>query len=41
MARYMERVIPNCEAIYFPNETHFGAALNHIEEMIEKIAPSL
>jgi len=38
MARYMEKRIPNCEAIYFPNETHYGAALNHIEEMVGKIS---
>ena len=36
-AQYMEKRIPNCEAIYFPNETHFGSALNHIEEMINKL----
>ena len=38
MARYMEKRIPNCEAIYFPNETHYGAALNYIEEMVSKIS---
>jgi hypothetical protein len=38
MARYMEKQIPNCEAIYFPNETHYGAALNHIEKMVSKIS---
>ena len=38
MAQYMANLIPNCEAIYFPNETHFGAALNRIEEMISKIS---
>lgn len=38
MAQYMEKRIPNCEAIYFPNETHYGAALNHIEEMVSRIS---
>ena len=41
MARYMEQRIPNCEANYFPNETHFGAALNHIEEMCETLISHL
>ena len=41
MARYMEKIIPNSEAIFLPNETHFGAALNHIEDIINKVIPFL
>ncbi|TFG14266.1 MAG: alpha/beta hydrolase [Promethearchaeota archaeon] len=39
MARYMHKHIPNSELIVLPGETHFGAALKHINQMIEKILP--
>ncbi len=41
MAEYMEKAIPNCKATYFPNETHFGAAINRITEMTKVLTTNL
>lgn len=33
MARYMARAIPDCRAVFYPDEGHFSIILNRIEEI--------
>jgi pimeloyl-ACP methyl ester carboxylesterase len=33
MARYLAKIIPNCQTTFYPNEGHFSIILNRIEEI--------
>ena len=34
MGRHLARVIPDCQAKFFPNEGHYSLIVNHYEEIL-------